>query len=1759
MIRSRLKRIIAVAMSAAVALTAAPNLPVGFTVKAEAASTKTDSIKFGSWWENASLGSEITETERTISFKSKTDSTAKDNFHTPDIILYYGDENCVGGTGYSEVGVIRSDLYAWFGANNINDNMAAINAAGITFTKGSEPASWADWFSENKKGVDAKITTKITSGTATIIFENNGVKSTTTVKVADGKKLYVSITGEQCEVSGLPDDMVSDYYSTVNSYRCASFLNPVSYGREVTDVENTINFKSKTFLSAASNWLTPSVVVYYGDENKFTGEGYEEVAVIRSDLWAYFEGDNTDTKTRANLNADWNTKNYQFNMSENPDTFDWATWFAKNKKGVDCSIISKVENGVATITFSNAGLSSTTSFKVDSTKKLYVSVTGDNCRVSGLPDDMMKLQSKPDTDMDADAVEIDSSEISTKYAELFGEQNKKKHVTVHDPSVVIGYTDSKYTGDGSQTVYGEQNEAGTREEVYFIFGSHRAFAWSTDMQNWTYFKNNINDDTKCQSLFASAFAWSEKGDSEYDWSGNLWAPDIIWNKQMKKWCMYMSINGKTWNSSIVLLTSDSLNGDWENKGTVVYSGFTKSGIHSYTATDFASVVGSENVATAIKNFTSSDTIWNLKYGAHAIDPCVTYNKDGGLWMSYGSWSGGIWMFKLDEATGLRDKTISYKYTDNKSDPYMGYKLAGGNGVSGEASYIEKIGDKYYLFLSYGGLTATGGYNMRVFSSENINGPYKDVAGNDARKGAFDTETTSKNAGGDGNGNGTVGERLMSYYKWSYLDKGRVAQGHNSAIVDNDGKTYLVYHTRFNDGTESHEVRVHQLFTAKNGGLVTTPFEYSGETLSKTAYDKADVAGDYNVILQKQSVTTSKLECCTEQKLTLNTDGKVSGDYEGTWSQDDDAPYVTITVGKVNYQGVFIKQKIEGTNCETMCFTVVGENNVTFWGTKGYTDEAKVVKDASEVSVTVPKNLYSDIELPTTTNNGSTIIWKSSDESALSTDGKRGDVLLDTKVTLTMTVKSGKYYTRKTYSTTVKSDAGADYKTGLVGDYTFENGLRNEADTSQVGEAKALANGVKPAVISTSGRSGKVLNQNFGYADMQTTSYTQFVNPLKGKSLDGATVALWVNRNDTDVWDALWSFFDEDDSDGKSGRTYFTPNAYLGYNGTVAANKWFDCNHPDTVTNLIKEKEWHHVAVSLGTDDFGIYIDGKLVSDKTNNITYAGTAYEDVAKDMLSVIASSANFYLGYGSWWGSAPALMDNLKIYERELSAVDVGGLYNAEKAETGLLDDAERQKEQAVKDASILYRTYNYDDDVAYTNWSSHNAASSLTLEADSSATHKNYVQFAPGNTNSRDAYTTFGDITLPDKYVVEFDSKLTAGNDQESQLALTTAGYAKTNRTIASASYLWSLNTTNSEEWTISGDGISTSSDSKVTLTKGTWAHFKTTVDKTANTIKLEITDGTGKTLAESEFTPSTNIADVKGLFYLSGRYNGVAGFDNIRIYESTNEYTVKFSPNFSGSSADFNSQKFTVGTSQKLMANKFSRLGYKFAGWSRISTGSVEFADEQEITSDLAEANGVVVLYAVWKQNTSSGGSSSGGSSSGGSSSGTVPTTKPTTKPAVKPTVKPILRPSTAPTAEPTKAPTTEPTKVPSAEPTKAPTAEPTKAPTAEPTTVPTAEPTTKPSTEPTKKPTSTKKPSTKKKKMSVKKVTAKKNAKKITGTLSVIGAKVTVKVGNAKAKKAIVKGKTFTFKLSKKLKKNTKIVITITKSKYYTVKKTIKAK
>lgn len=131
-----------------------------------------------------------------------------------------------------------------------------------------------------------------------------------------------------------------------------------------------------------------------------------------------------------------------------------------------------------------------------------------------------------------------------------------------------------------------------------------------------------------------AEAFSAAGDGSYDISGNLWAPDVIWNPTMEKWCMYLSINGQNANCSIVLLTSDNIEGPYLYEGPVVFSGFNIGSSQTYKYTDLEIALGTQ-ASLPSRYAVGSLSGWRQRW-PNAIDPCVFYDETGKLWMSYGS-------------------------------------------------------------------------------------------------------------------------------------------------------------------------------------------------------------------------------------------------------------------------------------------------------------------------------------------------------------------------------------------------------------------------------------------------------------------------------------------------------------------------------------------------------------------------------------------------------------------------------------------------------------------------------------------------------------------------------------------------------------------------------------------------------------------------------------------------------------------------------------------------------------------------------------------------------------------------------------------------------------------------------------------------------------------------------------------------------------------------------------------------------------------
>jgi arabinan endo-1,5-alpha-L-arabinosidase len=161
---------------------------------------------------------------------------------------------------------------------------------------------------------------------------------------------------------------------------------------------------------------------------------------------------------------------------------------------------------------------------------------------------------------------------------------------------------------------------------------------------------------------------------------DFWAPDVIHWKD--RYLLYFSVStfGKN-TSAIGLATNVTLDPcdpayEWKDCGIVVQSS---------PRDDF-----------------------------NAIDPAVTADAEGNLWMSFGSFWGGIKLIQLDPATGKRISPDSPIHALAHYD-------------SIEAPFIYHHKGAYYLFLNWGmccrGLNST--YNMRIGRSPTITGPYLD--------------------------------------------------------------------------------------------------------------------------------------------------------------------------------------------------------------------------------------------------------------------------------------------------------------------------------------------------------------------------------------------------------------------------------------------------------------------------------------------------------------------------------------------------------------------------------------------------------------------------------------------------------------------------------------------------------------------------------------------------------------------------------------------------------------------------------------------------------------------------------------------------------------------------------------------------------------------------------------------------------------------------------------------------------------------------
>lgn len=744
-------------------------------------------------------------------------------------------------------------------------------------------------------------------------------------------------------------------------------------------------------------------------------------------------------------------------------------------------------------------------------------------------------------------------------------------VTVHDPSIV------------------------TSGDDIWAFGSHGASAHTTDLMAWQQHTVDLSQNPD-NALFEDIY--TELAET-FEWANTrtLWASDVIRLPDGRFAMYYNACEGSSPRSALGLAVSDTVDGPYENEGILLKSGMEGE---------------SENPGE----------VYDGRVHPNAVDPDAFYDAEGDMWLVYGSYSGGIHILKLDPGTG-----------EPLPDQGYGTHLVGGNHSRIEAPTIQYDAETgyYYLYLSFGGLDAAGGYDVRVARSTSPDGPYLDAQGNDMAEvrsdptlPLFDDVTIQP-----------YGVKLMGGHLFTRelgdpgegAGIGYVSPGHTSWYQDPDtGRTFIVFHARFPGSGEYHEVRVHQLWMNDDGWPVISPQRYAGETAGKVF--RSDVTGSWQLVNMGKDITTV---AARSVDVSLAQDGRITGAVTGRWKLTGENA-ATLTVDGETYSGRFVPVWDPALEDWTTGFTAVSDEGVTVWGrqTPDQSDAEAVSAVIAALDLGDTSAVTADLVLPTAGTGGAQISWESSDPAVVSPEGRVTRPELGAPhahVTLTATVTAG------TESRSVSFDIVVLARTPgvLAGSWSFEQDLTDAAGIHPpaattgpridlAGDpASFVADGVAGSALHLPGTAGVRLPDGL----VQGSDYTVSVW-LRPETLSAFTTAFFAAAG-PDSWISL------------------VPQGHAGVGGATmlwAGSRWYDAGTGET----IPIGEWSHVAFVVDSGSVAVYVDGER--------RFQGTGFPDVLS------APGAVFGVGVNWWDAPFRGDVDELSVWSSALTAEDVADL---------------------------------------------------------------------------------------------------------------------------------------------------------------------------------------------------------------------------------------------------------------------------------------------------------------------------------------------------------------------------------------------------------------------------------------------------------------------------------------------------------------------
>jgi arabinan endo-1,5-alpha-L-arabinosidase len=776
-------------------------------------------------------------------------------------------------------------------------------------------------------------------------------------------------------------------------------------------------------------------------------------------------------------------------------------------------------------------------------------------------------------DKQNDINNIPNENNNRPYLDHQGKTPVFKNASVHDPSVI------------------------KVDDTFYVFGSHLAAAKTKDLMQWDLVASGANSSNPLfedvTKELKETFEWAQ--------SNTLWAADVIQLNDGKFYMYYNACKGDSPRSALGVAVSDKVDGPYKDLGIIL-----KSGMWGQAGED--------------------GTIYDARIHPNTVDPDTFFDKNGKLWMIYGSYSGGIFILEMDPATA-------------KPLPNQGYgkKLLGGNHSRIEGAYVlySPETDYYYMYLSFGGLDAVGGYNIRVVRSKNPDGPYYDAEGNDM----INVKANPSLPIFDDKSIEPYGVKLMGNYLFERkigdsgtgIGVGYVSPGHNSAYYDSEtGKQFLIFHARFPERGEQHEIRVHQMYMNKAGWPVVSPYRYAGETADKV--NRLDVIGDYKYINHEKDISSNIKK---SKFISLNKDNTISGQVNGTWRKVGDNR-AELTVDGVVYDGVFSRQWDPAAESYVMTFSALSQEGIAIWGSRmlDKSDEEIAEDVKNELNLGDTSNIINNLVLPVDGTRQTTISWQSTNPEVVSEEGiinRPAPGSPNLEVILTATITKGEIKLTKSFTIVVL----AQKEGGLTAHYAFENNLEESTGSFEAGNITGnridntggnitYTNGISSNAAVFNGSSGIRLPK--GLISSNTYSVSLWLKP---EQLTAYTTTFFGAR-DTNNWISLLP-------KGHGWVNYDT----MVWSGTA----WFDAG-----TGIkINSGEWTHLAFTVDNGNIKVYVNG----------------IERFNKAGFPNIFTNTNgtFSLGVNWWDTPYKGLIDELRIYEVALSGDQIADLAEINK----------------------------------------------------------------------------------------------------------------------------------------------------------------------------------------------------------------------------------------------------------------------------------------------------------------------------------------------------------------------------------------------------------------------------------------------------------------------------------------------------------------